>query len=600
MNVLARLKIGQRLLAGFASVLALAIVVGVFSVSRLAQVNANTTDLATNWLAATRLLGDFRTQVSVLRRAEALSIIAAKADAVAAQAKRAEDTKAKAAESWKAYLATVDTPEERTIANEIEAARDRYYKALGQTFAVDYTAPDAHDKVLALYQGESKAAFDTLFDAIGRDVDFQAKGADGAYRSSQDTYSGARLAVIGLLVAAVLVGALMAFVITRSIVRPLTSAVKVAEAVAEGNLTSDVAASGADEVSQLLRALRRMNESLVTIVSRVRNSSDSIATGSSQIAAGNTDLSQRTEEQASNLQQTAASMEELTATVKQNADTARAATQIASSATAAAAEGGRVVSQVVATMEEITSSSRKIVDIIGVIDGIAFQTNILALNAAVEAARAGEQGRGFAVVASEVRSLAQRSAEAAKEIKSLIGASVEKVESGSHLVDEAGKSMADIVTQVSRVNDLIGEISAASAEQSTGIGQVGDAVTQLDQVTQQNAALVEESAAAAESLKVQAAQLAQVVSVFKLSAGDALAEAAVVTAAPKVVAKAAPKAAPKPQRPAAAARPKAAAPASEAAKAAPAATASPVVAATPAPRAAEPAAMAESGEWESF
>jgi methyl-accepting chemotaxis protein len=520
MNILARLKIGQRLLAGFASVLVLAILVGVFSVSRLAEVNANTTDLATNWLLATRTLSDFKTQVSILRRAEASSILSGKPDVVAAQARRVADVKAKAADAWKSYLGTVEQPEEQALAGEIDAARVRYYAALDKSLASDASTPDGHEKLLAEYEGESKASFDVMSGAIGRDVDFQTQGAEAAYQSSQATYSSARLAIIGLLAAAVLVGAAMAFVITRSIVRPLDSAVKVAEAVAEGNLTSAITATGGDEVSQLLRALQRMNASLVNIVSRVRNSSDSIATGSSQIAAGNADLSQRTEEQASNLQQTAASMEELTATVKQNADTARAATQLASSASEAAAEGGRVVGKVVATMEEITHSSRKIVDIIGVIDGIAFQTNILALNAAVEAARAGEQGRGFAVVATEVRSLAQRSAAAAKEIKSLIGASVAKVESGSHLVDEAGKSMAEIVTQVTRVNDLIGEISSASTEQSTGIGQIGDAVNQLDQVTQQNAALVEESAAAAESLKVQAAQLAQVVSVFRLGAGD--------------------------------------------------------------------------------
>ncbi len=521
MNTLARLKIGQRLLAGFASILVLAILVGVFSVSRLAEVNANTTELATNWLLATRTLSEFKTQVSILRRAEASSILSGKPDVVAAQARRVTDVKAKAADAWKSYLGTVEQPEEQALAGEIDAARVRYYAALDKSLASDASTPDGHEKLLAEYEGESKASFDVMFGAIGRDVDFQTQGADAAYQSSQATYSSARLAIIGLLAAAVLVGAAMAFVITRSIVRPLDSAVKVAEAVAEGNLTSAITATGGDdEVSQLLRALQRMNGSLVNIVSRVRNSSDSIATGSSQIAAGNADLSQRTEEQASNLQQTAASMEELTATVKQNADTARAATQLASSASEAAAEGGRVVGKVVATMEEITQSSRKIVDIIGVIDGIAFQTNILVLNAAVEAARAGEQGRGFAVVATEVRSLAQRSAAAAKEIKSLIGASVAKVESGSHLVDEAGKSMAEIVTQVTRVNDLIGEISSASTEQSTGIGQIGDAVNQLDQVTQQNAALVEESAAAAESLKVQAAQLAQVVSVFRLGAGD--------------------------------------------------------------------------------
>jgi methyl-accepting chemotaxis protein len=581
MNLLARLKIGQRLIAGFASVLVLAIVVGVFSISRLSAVNANTTEIATNWLLATRMLGDFKTQVSILRRAEASALLSGKPDVVAAQGLRIAATKAKAAEAWKSYLGTVELREERAIAADIEAARDRYYAALDKSLAVapEGATPEGRDKVIADYEGESKASFDALFGGIAHDVEFQARGADGAYQSSQATYAGARLAVIGLLTAAVALGALMAFFITRSIVRPLAAAVKVAEAVAEGNLSSDVAAAGGDEVGQLLRALRRMNESLATIVSRVRNSSDSIATGSSQIAAGNTDLSQRTEEQASNLQQTAASMEELTATVKQNADTARAATQIASSATAAAAAGGRVVGQVVSTMEEITHSSRKIVDIIGVIDGIAFQTNILALNAAVEAARAGEQGRGFAVVASEVRSLAQRSAEAAKQIKTLIGASVEKVESGSQLVDEAGKSMAEIVTQVTRVNDLIGEISSASLEQSTGIGQIGDAVNQLDQVTQQNAALVEESAAAAESLKVQAAQLAQVVSVFRLAAGDPDVPAATVTAGKRA-----------PQRPALApARPRAAAPRSVA-KAAPAAAAA----------APSPAAARVGDDWEAF
>ena len=271
-----------------------------------------------------------------------------------------------------------------------------------------------------------------------------------------------------------------------------------------------------DEAGQLLAALKKMNESLVHIVGQVRTTSDSIATGSSQIAMGNADLSQRTEEQASNLQQTAASMEQMTASIKQNSDTAREAAQVASDATQAATDGGQVVQEVVRTMSEISEASRKIGDIIGTIDGIAFQTNILALNAAVEAARAGEQGRGFAVVASEVRTLAQRSAEAAKEIKSLIGASVERVEHGNRLVGEAGKSMAGIVTEVQRVNDLISAISAASIEQSTGIGQVGGAVAQLDHVTQQNAALVEESAAAAESLKSQAANLAQTVAVFRI------------------------------------------------------------------------------------
>jgi methyl-accepting chemotaxis protein len=335
MNFLTRLKIGQRLLAGFAIVLALAVVVGVFSVSRLAQVNANTTDLATNWLVATRLLGEFKTEVSVVRLAEASTIMAGKAEVEAAQTRLLAAAKAKAAEAWKGYMATVDLPEEHAIAAEIETARDRYYAVLDKSLAIDFSGADAHDKAVALYESDSKASFDALSAAVGRDVEFQSKGADIAYNASQDTYSSARLAIVGLLTFAVLLGALMAFIITRSIVRPLERAVKVAEAVAEGNLTSVVEAKGTDEVSQLLRALQRMNGSLVDIVSRVRNSSDSIATGSSQIAVGNADLSQRTEEQASNLQQTAASMEQLTATVKQNADTARAATQIASSATTA-------------------------------------------------------------------------------------------------------------------------------------------------------------------------------------------------------------------------------------------------------------------------
>jgi methyl-accepting chemotaxis protein len=307
--------------------------------------------------------------------------------------------------------------------------------------------------------------------------------------------------------------------VSRTTTRSIRLALKVAQTVAAGDLTCEIRVDSTDEAGQLLRALNAMNESLVGIVRQVRQSSDAIASGSSQIATGNADLSQRTEEQASNLQQTASTMDQLTTTVQNNADTAHQANALAAGASDAAAKGGVVVDQVVGTMDQIATSSKKIADIIGVIDGIAFQTNILALNAAVEAARAGEQGRGFAVVAAEVRSLAQRSANAAKEIKSLIGESVERVETGSRLVHDAGQSMKDIVQQVRRVTDLIAEISTASAEQTQGIGQVGAAVSQLDQVTQQNAALVEESAAAAESLKHQATQLARTVDVFKLAQG---------------------------------------------------------------------------------
>jgi len=344
-----------------------------------------------------------------------------------------------------------------------------------------------------------------------------AEGRQDFERSQADART-LLLMVLGLSGLAVLLGAGLAWLITRSITRPLAEAVRITETVASGDLTNQGGATTRDETGRLLTALQNMIDSLVTVVGTVRASSDSIATGSSQIATGNADLSQRTEEQASNLQQTAASMEQLSSTVKTSADTARQAAALASSASDVAARGGDVVGRVVSTMEEITASSRKIADIIGVIDGIAFQTNILALNAAVEAARAGEQGRGFAVVAGEVRNLAQRSAEAAKEIKALIGASVDRVEAGSRLVGDAGTTMEDIVTQVRKVSDLIGEISAATVEQTTGIGQVSGAVTQLDQVTQQNAALVEESAAAADSLSRQAARLVEAVKVFKLQA----------------------------------------------------------------------------------
>ncbi|WP_310388684.1 methyl-accepting chemotaxis protein [Roseateles sp.] len=305
----------------------------------------------------------------------------------------------------------------------------------------------------------------------------------------------------------------------QSICTPLAQADALANAIANGDLTgSSLQIEGQDEASHLMRSLQHMQQALQSLVSQLRTSADSIRTASVEIASGNQDLSNRTEQTASNLQQAASSMVQLTGTVRQTADSARTANQLATSASHAAAKGGEVVGQVVATMDDINTSSKKISDIIGVIDSIAFQTNILALNAAVEAARAGEQGRGFAVVASEVRSLAQRSAEAAREIKTLIGASVERVEVGSRLVQEAGSSMTDIVSSVQRVSDIIGEISAAASEQSDGIEQVNQSVVQLDQMTQQNAALVEQSAAAAESLKDQAEQLTEAVGKFRTSA----------------------------------------------------------------------------------
>ena len=422
--------------------------------------------------------------------------------------------RATVAREWKAYLATYLNADETALVaqaaplmKQADAAADRLEALL--------KAGDV-EGVKAFAAKDMYAAIDPVAGVFDKLTAVQLDVAAAEYQASQVTYAGVVRSNL-LIVSTVLVAAIaFAWRLIVSITRGIDEAVKVAETVASGDLRSQIVVRRRDETGRLMGALQRMNASLLGLVGDVRGASESIATGSSQIANGNADLSQRTEEQASNLQQTAASMEQLTATVKQNADTALVATQLATTASAAAERGGVVVGQVVATMDAITASSRKVVDIIGVIDGIAFQTNILALNAAVEAARAGEQGRGFAVVASEVRSLAQRSGAAAREIKALIGDSVSKVEDGTRLVADAGHTMEDIVHQVKRVNDMIGEIASASSEQSTGIGQIGDAVAQLDQVTQQNAALVEESAAAAESLNQQAAQLSRVVATFKL------------------------------------------------------------------------------------
>jgi methyl-accepting chemotaxis protein len=330
--------------------------------------------------------------------------------------------------------------------------------------------------------------------------------------------------LIALAVVAVVAG--IGLMITRRLINSLGDAIRIAQTVALGDLTGDIQVKTTDEIGKLLQALKDMNESLVRIVGEVRLSTDTITTESAEIANGNMDLSSRTESQASSLEETASSMEELTSTVKQNADNARQANQLAQSASEVAVKGGAVVSQVVETMGAINDSSKKIVDIISVIDGIAFQTNILALNAAVEAARAGEQGRGFAVVAAEVRNLAQRSAAAAKEIKTLIATSVEKVDVGSKLVDQAGTTMNEVVDSIRHVTDIMAEITAASQEQSQGIEQVNQAVIEMDNATQQNAALVEEAAAAAGAMQEQAANLAQVVSVFKISGSQAKASAA--------------------------------------------------------------------------
>jgi len=365
-------------------------------------------------------------------------------------------------------------------------------------------------EAVSMVDGEL-AKYDSQYEKFARQVIEEASRA-----SDRQKMIVSAVATLTLLIACFFVRNLII-----KLTDPLQRSIDIANAIARGDLNSEIRWKGSDETAQLLQALNAMNESLVKIVGEVRSGTDSIGTASKQLAAGNADLSQRTEEQASSLEETASSMEELTSTVKQNAENARQANQLALGASAVAVKGGQVVSEVVGTMSSINESSKKIVDIISVIDGIAFQTNILALNAAVEAARAGEQGRGFAVVATEVRNLAQRSAAAAKEIKALIGDSVDKVGAGAKLVDEAGTTMQEIVSSVKRVTDIMSEITAASQEQSSGIEQVNQAITQMDEVTQQNAALVEEAAAAAESLEEQAQHLAQAVSVFNVGTAAA-------------------------------------------------------------------------------
>ncbi|AZP12132.1 methyl-accepting chemotaxis protein [Undibacterium parvum] len=421
-----------------------------------------------------------------------------------------------ASKVWAEYMATYLTPDEKKIAQEFEAARKNFVSeglrpamAAMRANDIKLAGEILHTKMTPLYQ--------KVQDPLNALIALQLDEAKKEYERSQSFFSKFRIFSISAIAFALIFGALLGYWLIASISKPLSYAVKIAQNIALGDLTQKIQVESRDETGHLLEALADMNTHLVQTVSEVRNGTDTIATASAQIAAGNLDLSSRTEQQASSLEETASAMEELTSTVKQNADNAGQANQLVVAANDYAVQGQAVVSKVVQTMGSIKDSSRKIVDIIGVIDGIAFQTNILALNAAVEAARAGEQGRGFAVVASEVRNLAQRSASAAKEIKSLIDDSVSKVDAGSGLVDSAGATMSQIVTSVKQVADIMSEIAAASHEQSDGIEQVNLAVMQMDETTQQNAALVEQAAAAAASMQNQAANLAETVSVFKLS-----------------------------------------------------------------------------------
>jgi methyl-accepting chemotaxis protein-1 (serine sensor receptor) len=420
-------------------------------------------------------------------------------------------------DQWAAYLSTNITPEEKQLADKLAEQRQKFTEGAVQPAVAALKAGDK-ERASQIVHGTMNALFQPVRQGVDELIQMQMAEAQRIDQRSQSMYALVRVVCLAGMAFGLVLAGVIGAALVRGIVRPLEEAVRIAGAVASGDLTQHIEVRTNDETGRLMRALKDMNDGLVKIVGQVRGGTDTIATASGQIAAGNLDLSSRTEQQAAALEQTASSMDELTSTVKQNADNARQANALAVSASEVAGKGGAVVAQVVDTMRAIDASSTKIADIIGVIDGIAFQTNILALNAAVEAARAGEQGRGFAVVAGEVRSLAQRSAAAAKEIKSLIDDSVLKVHHGSELVDQAGATMSDIVQGVSRVTDIMAEITAASQEQTAGIEQVNRAIAQMDQATQQNAALVEEASAAAQALQEEATTLARAVGTFRLSA----------------------------------------------------------------------------------
>ncbi len=450
------------------------------------------------------------------RLAIAVSLVTPTPEVITANTAEIEANIAAIGKVWDAYMANTLPPDEARLAKAFAESRSKFVQQ-GLKPAVVALRANNIPETNRLVVEAIRPRYGPVNDGIDALTNFQLDSARRDYAAAVERYTTIRLVSVMSITTGVLFAILFGAALIRGISRSLHHAVEVSNAIAQGHLNQSIQSQGQDEVAQLLKALSAMQENLARVVASVRTGSEGVASASSQISSGNHDLSARTEQQASALEETAASMEELSTAVKQNADSAAMANQLAQSASVVAGQGGAVVAQVVDTMKGINDSSKKISDIISVIDGIAFQTNILALNAAVEAARAGEQGRGFAVVASEVRSLAGRSADAAKEIKMLINASVERVEHGSALVDQAGMTMTEVVSSIRRVTDLMGEITSASREQSQGVQQVGEAVSQMDQVTQQNAALVEEMAAAASSLKAQARDLVDTVAVFHLA-----------------------------------------------------------------------------------
>ena len=519
---LANLKVRTKLSIAFSLVVGLSLMLGSVGLWQLERMHQAMEKLGQEALPAVTEAGNARSNWNRFRRLESQLLSSQSEHAAQATIQQMQSVLKLITQAESNYMALPHSPEQQQVLASYQKLRktytdihERFTKAALELHRRDGSARITLSMLDRLYSNEGETSFSALMETIGK-LSAMSNEEARNIREEGDAVQQSALLWVGLgMVLCTVLGILFAVTVTRSIAIPTRRAVQAATQITNGDLTHVIASNGKDEMAQLMQAMEQMRSSLNHLVQNVRHGAESVATASEEISNGTSDLSSRTEEQASALQQTAASMEQLAGTVRQNADSALQANQLAMGASQIASQGGEVVSDVVQSMRSISESSRKISDIIGVIDSIAFQTNILALNAAVEAARAGEQGRGFAVVASEVRNLAQRSSDAAKEIKHLINNSVESVASGTALADRAGSTMTEVVSAIRRVTDLVGEISAASSEQSQGVNQVGEAITQMDSTTQQNAALVEESAAAAESLKRQAQDLVQAVAHFK-------------------------------------------------------------------------------------